>query len=440
MSETSKKSLLVDLSPLKEAPMFARLWWGSLLSGLGSQFTLVAVALLIYDITQDTAAVALVGGIALLPMVISSPIGGMIADAFERRLVMICAASVMFIATAGLLALSISHEIAKNVGGQVEVWPIYICTTVAAVSATVLGSSKNASIPRILSKELITKASALNGISMGIQLMAGPALASLVIAASNFSFAFAADLVLTAAGFMGIIGLPKIHVAEDALKPGWKSFKESIVFLKEFPEIGAGFIADIFAMTLGRPYVLLPAAAAIVIGGGPITVGILTAAAAVGSFTISALSGRITGITRQGLAIANSVKIYGLFVVLLGLVLLLMSTGWFGQPGNTIESANFVALGIAALAMFGTGAADEVSVIFRVAMTQTVAPDQMRGRLSGLMFAVFGGGPRLGDIYAGIMATLIGLWAGPLFGGIGIVAAMYVLLAVTPKFREFRAS
>jgi MFS family permease len=185
---------------------------------------------------------------------------------------------------------------------------------------------------------------------------------------------------------------------------------------------------------------LLPAAAALVIGGGPITVGILTAAAAVGSFSISALSGRITGITRQGLAIANSVKIYGLFVLLFGLVLLLMSTGWFGQPGNTFESANFVALAIAAVAMFGTGAADEVSVIFRVAMTQTVAPDQMRGRLSGLMFAVFGGGPRLGDVYAGVMATLIGLWAGPVFGGIGIVVAMYVLLAITPKFREFTAS
>ncbi len=440
MSESTKKSLLVDLSPLREAPVFARLWLGSLLNGLGSQFTLVAVALLIYDITQDTAAVALVGGIALLPMVISSPIGGMIADAFERRLVMICAATVMFISTAGLLALSVAHEVAKQAGDQVQVWPIYICTTIAAISATVLGSSKNASIPRILSKDLITKASALNGISMGIQLMAGPALASVVIAASNFSIAFAADLILTAAGFMGILGLPKIHVAEDALKPGWKSFKESIVFLKEYPEIGAGFVVDIFAMTLGRPYVLLPAAAALVIGGGPITVGILTAAAAVGSFSISALSGRITGITRQGLAIANSVKIYGLFVLLFGLVLLLMSTGWFGQPGNTFESANFVALAIAAVAMFGTGAADEVSVIFRVSMTQTVAPDQMRGRLSGLMFAVFGGGPRLGDVYAGVMATLIGLWAGPVFGGIGIVVAMYVLLAITPKFREFTAS
>ena len=183
MSTTpTKRRNLVDLTPLKESPAFARLWWGSLLSGLGSQLTLVAVALLIYDITQDTGAVALVGGIALIPMVLSGPIGGMITDAFERRLVMIISATVMFAATAGLLALSIIEDFAQLAGYHAPVWPIYVCTTIAAVSATVLGSARHASIPRILPKELITKASALNGISMGTQVMVGPALAGVLIA------------------------------------------------------------------------------------------------------------------------------------------------------------------------------------------------------------------------------------------------------------------
>lgn len=439
MSESTKKRNLVDLTPLKEVPAFARLWWGSLLSGLGSQVTLVAVALLIYDITQDTGMVALVGGIALVPMVLSGPIGGMITDAFERRLVMIISATVMFTSTAGLLAISILEDFAKLGGYHVPVWPIYVCTTIAAVSATVLGSARHASIPRILPKHLITKASALNGISMGTQVMVGPALAGVLIAVSDFSVAFAVDLALTATGFLGIINLPKIHVDENATRPGWKSFTESIVYLKKFPEIGAGFIIDIFAMTLGRPYVLLPAAASTVIGGGPITVGILTAAAAAGSFSTSAFSGRLTGINRQGLAIANSVKVFGLCIALLGAVLLVMGTGMFGNPGNTIESANYVALAVAAFAMFGTGASDEVSAIFRTSMLQTVAPDHLRGRLIGLFISVVGGGPRLGDVYAGVMATLIGLWAGPVFGGIGIVVAMFVILRVTPKFREFKS-
>jgi MFS family permease len=372
-------------------------------------------------------------------MVLSGPIGGMITDAFERRLVMIIAATVMFTSTAGLLALSIVEDFAQLGGYHAPVWPIYLCTTITAVSATVLGSARHASIPRILPKELITKASALNGISLGTQVMVGPALAGVLVAVSDFSFAFAADLALTATGILGIINLPKMHVGENATKPGWKSFKESIVYLKQFPEIGAGFIVDIFAMVLGRPYVLLPAASAVVIGGGPITVGILTAAAAAGSFSTSAFSGRLTGIKRQGIAIANSVKIYGLFIALLGIVLLVMGTGMFGHPGNTFESANYVALAVAAFAMYGTGASDEVSAIFRTSMMQTVAPDHMRGRLIGLFISVVGGGPRLGDVYAGVMATLIGLWAGPVFGGIGIVVAMFILLRLTPKFRNFVA-
>lgn len=439
MTNPAKRRNLVDLTPLKEVPAFARLWWGSLLSGLGSQLTLVAVGLMIFDITNDTGAVALVGGIALIPMVLAGPIGGMITDAFERRLVMILSASVMFSSTAGLLALSLLEDSARLDGEHIPIWLIYVCTTVTAVSATVLGSARHASIPRILPKELITKASALNGISLGTQIMVGPALAGVLIAASNFSIAFAVDLALTATGFLGIINLPKIHVGENASRPGWKSFRESIVYLKQFPEIGAGFIVDIFAMVLGRPYVLLPAAASTVIGGGPITVGILTAAAAAGSFSTSAFSGRLTGIKRQGIAIANSVKIYGLFIALLGLVLLVMSTGWFGLPGNTIDKANYVALGVAALAMYGTGASDEVSAIFRTSMMQTVAPDHMRGRLIGLFISVVGGGPRLGDVYAGVMATLIALWAGPVFGGIGIVVAMFILLRITPRFRNFVA-
>jgi hypothetical protein len=141
----------------------------------------------------------------------------------------------------------------------------------------------------------------------------------------------------------------------------------------------------------------------------------------------------------QGLAIANAVKGYGIFIALIGVVLLIMQTGIFGSVGSSIESANFVALAIVALCMFGTGATDEVSAIFRVSMLQTVVPDELRGRIGGLFLSVVGGGPRLGDVYAGVMAAIIGLWAGPVFGGIGIVVAMFILLRLTPKFRNFEA-
>lgn len=437
--QRQKRRHLADFTPLRESPQFARLWLGNLLNGLGTQLTLVAVGLQIYAMSGSTTAVALVGGIALIPMVLAGPIGGMIADAFDRRLVLIASASVMFLATAGIFVLSLLEQSAVAGGGHIALWPFYVCTTVSTIAAVVLGGARQAVIPRILPPELVTRASALSGISMGIQVMAGPALAGVIVAVSTFSVAFACDLVLTATGFLGIAMLPKIHVAEDAIRPGWKSFKEAIEFLRGAPQISAGFIVDIIAMTLGRPYVLLPAAAASIIGGGPITVGILTAAGAAGSFSTSAFSGRVVHIKRQGLAIANSVKVYGLFTALLGVVLLVMGSGWFGHPTASIAGANLPALVIAALAFFGMGASDEVSAIFRTAMLMSAVPDRMRGRLQGVFLAVVGGGPRLGDVYAGVMAALIGLWAGPVFGGIGIVVAMFVILRVTPKLREFVA-
>lgn len=436
---STKRGHLADFSPLRESPQFARLWIGNLLNGFGTQLTLVAVALQIYAISGSTAAVALVGGTALVPMVLAGPIGGMITDAVERRLVLIVSATVMFLSTAGLLALAIAEQIAQQSGEHTALWPFYVCTTVTSVAAVVLGGARQAVIPRILPPHLVTKASALNGISMGTQIMAGPALAGILVAISTYSVAFAADLALTATGFLGIATLPKIHVAEDAVRPGWKSFIESMRFLKQAPQIGAGFAVDIIAMTFGRPYVLLPAAAAAFIGGGPITVGVITAAGAAGSFATSAFSGRLVGIRHQGLAIANAVKVYGLFTALFGLVLLVTGTGWFGQAGASIAEANSLALLLAAVAFFGMGASDEVSAIFRTSMSLTVVPDHLRGRMQGLFLSVVGGGPRLGDVYAGAMAALVGLWAGPVFGGIAIFASMFVLLRLVPTLRDFVA-
>ena len=432
-----KKRVFADLSPLREAPAFARLWLGTMLNGIGTQLTIVAVGLQIYAIAHSTAAVALVGGIALIPMVLAGPLGGMAADAFNRKMLMIVSASVMFASTLGLLMLSFFESAASQSGQHIELWPFYLLTTISSVSGTVLGGTRQTVIPAILPAKLITAGAALNGISMGTQVMLGPALAGISVAFLGYGPTFAGDLILTAAGFLGILTLPKIPVAVDAIRPGWKAFKESIAFLRATPAIGAGFVVDIIAMSLGRPYVLLPAAASLVIGGGPVTVGIITAAGAAGSFLTSVFSGQVRHIKHQGLAIANAVKVYGGFVVLFGLVLAAMQTGWFGQVGGSLSQVSWPALLLASLAFMGMGASDEVSAIFRTAMLITAAPDEMRGRMQGLFMSVVLGGPRIGDLYAGAAASLLGLWAGPVIGGVAIAALMFVLLAVTPSLKNF---
>ncbi len=434
----SRRSHFADLSPLRQSPAFARLWIGALITGVGAQMTIVAVGLQIYAISHSTEAVALVGGVALIPMLIAGPLGGMIADSWDRRALLFVVAVLMFIATAGLVVLSVLEHTASAAGGHVALWPFYLCTTISAMSATVMGATRGAAYPRILPSELIPSASALNGLSYGAQVMAGPALGGVLVALVGFPWTFSLDLIFSLAGFMGIITLPKLLPLTEVTRPGWTSLKQGMAFLRTAPAITAGFVIDVVAMTFGRPYVLLPAAAVHFIGGGSITVGIVTAAGAVGSFAMSVFSGRVRHVQRQGVAIARAVQWYGVFVLLFGLVLLAMSTGWFGVPGSAFTEVNWGALICGSLAFVGMGAADEVSAIFRSSMLLTVVPDEMRGRLQGLFFAVVTGGPRLGDLYAGLLVAVATLWFPPILGGVLIVAVLTVILRVTPALRSYR--
>ena len=135
------------------------------------------------------------------------------------------------------------------------------------------------------------------------------------------------------------------------------------------------FLVDIIAMSFGRPFALLPAVGAIAIGGGPITVGVLTAAAAVGTLLASLFSGPVAHVHRHGVAIARAISVYGAFVALFGAVLLAMSLGWGGPVGADWSQVAWPALAVAALALAGMGASDEISAIFRSTMMLTAAPD-----------------------------------------------------------------
>lgn len=428
---------MVDLSPLRQSPAFARLWIGQALTGIGAQMTVVAVGLQIFAITHDTLAVGLVGGIALIPMLFAGPWGGMLADAFDRRTVLLSSITVSWLSTLGLLSLSLWIASVGESGTQITVWPFYIFTTINAMAATISGAARMSVYPRILPQHLVAPASALGGISTGIMITVGPALAGVLIAAVGYPITFAVDAVLALAGFFGVFTLPKIPPLHDAVAKGWAGIKQGLDFLRTAPNIRTSFAADIIAMGLGRPYALLPAVAATVVGGGPTTVGILTAAGAIGTFSTGLFSGPVKHVHRYGLAIGRAIMIYGACVAVFGVVVLAGTFGWFGKVGNDWSQVSWIGLGIAALCFAGMGASDEVSAIFRTTMLLTAAPDEMRGRLQGVFFAVVAGGPRLGDLYTGIMAAAVALWAPPLIGGLLIVVLLATILRVRTSFRNY---
>lgn len=437
---TPRRGHLVDLTPLRESPAFARLWVGTAVSGIGAQLTVVAVGLQIYHLTGSTLAVSLVGGISLVPMVVAGLWGGMLADAFDRRRVLIVSTVAGWLSTVAICAFAILHHVDAADGTLLDVLPYYLAATVNAVAATISGATRMSVYPRLLPADHVPAAAALGGIATGIQLTVGPALAGVLAALIGLPLTFLVDVALTAAGFLGVVTLPRMPPLSAVVRPGLAALRDGARFLRDAPSIRAGFLVDIVAMTLGRPYVLLPAAGALVIGGGPTTVGLLTASAAVGTFFAGLFSGSVGRVRRYGVVIAGAVVVYGLFILAFGLVLLAAGSGVLGAVGPTWAQVGVLPLVLAAIALAGTGAADEISAIFRSSMLLTAAPDEMRGRLQGIFMVVVTGGPRLGDLYAGLLASLVALWFPPVLGGACIAVLVLVILRAVPRFRRYDAA
>lgn len=438
-SYPASRRTLVDLSPLRISSTFKWLWIGSSISGIGAWLTMTAVTLIIYDITQSTLMVSLVGGIALIPMIAAGLWGGMLADAFDRRKVALITSIVCWGSTFGLFALALVDSLLIADGSRVEVWPFYVFTTLNTVAATMTNATRSAAIPRILPAEYVSRATALNGITIGFQVTVGPALAGVLVASIGYPLTFLLDVILFSAGFLGILGLPKLPPLGEVARPGWQSLKDGISFLRRAPNIRMSFIVDIIAMGIGRPHALFPAIGVLAIGGGAITVGLLTASMAIGTMLTGIFSGRVATIHRHGVAISRAIIVYGLCTAFFGLVVLGGLLGWFGAIGAEWMHVSWPALVLACIALMGTGASDEVSAIFRSTMLLTAAPDEMRGRLQGVFMVVVAGGPRLGDLIAGVGATLVALWAPSLMGGIIIVALILVLTRMSAAWRSYDA-
>jgi MFS family permease len=427
---SGRRGLLVDLSPLRESPAFARLWIGGAITGIGGQMTIVAVGLQVYDLTASTFAVSLVGVIALIPMICFGLYGGMLADAFDRRTVALTAAVVTWVSTAIIAVLAWS--------GSELVWPLYLLTTINAVSTTIVGTTRQAILPRLLPARLLPSAAALSGIAAGVMVTVGPALAGVLVAGVGFRWTYTIDVVLFVAAFLGIASLPKILPEGGVSRlPGLASLVDGWTFLRTAPNVRMTFIVDIVAMTFGNPRVLYPAVGTLLLGGGAITVGVLTAAGAVGTLLSSLVSGRLGRIDHQGRAIERAIIVYGLAIACFGAVLAWVT--FSGTATHDAADANLPAIVIAAIALAVAGAADNISSIFRMTILQAAVPDAVRGRLQGVFTVVVTGGPRVGDLYIGLAASAFALWVPALAGGLLVVVLVWTLVRVQGAFRRYDA-
>lgn len=418
---------LIDLTPLRTSPAFARMWIGSALAGIGGQLTIVTVMLHVFSITQSTFAVAMIAVAGLVPMILAGLYGGMLADAFDRRRVALIAATVTFASTALLAALTWT--------GAETIWWLYLLSMINSAANSVGMATRTAIVPRLIPRDMLAAASALNGVAFGVAVMAGPAVAGLLVAFTGYGWTYTIDVVLMLSMFLGLWTLPALRPDGEIIRPGLKSLVDGWQFLRRASNIRTQYIIDIIAMTFGQPLVLFPALGTVLLGGGAVTTGILTAAVAVGTFASSLFSGRVVHYRWHGRGIERAVEAYGGSILLFGVVLLV---GAFS--GSAGEDSPHVALIVAScVALALSGAADNVSSIYRNTMMQASVPDTMRGRLQGLFIVVVTGGPRVGALYAGTLATVTALWFPPLLGGFLVITLVALLARRSRRFHDYDA-
>jgi len=418
---------LIDLRPFRESAAFTRLWIGSTLSGLGGQLTLVTIMLHVFELTGSTFAVSMVAVAGLIPMIFAGLYGGMLADAFDRRRVALVAAAITFASTLLLAALTWTE--------LETIWWLYVLSVVNAAANSVGMATRSAIIPRLLPRELLAPASALNGITIGMMVMVGPALAGVLVAATGYGWTYTIDVVLMLAMFMGLWTLPSLRPEGAIVRPGLESLVDGWRFLKRAKNIRMQYILDIIAMTFGQPVALYPALGTLLLGGGAVTTGVLTAAVAAGTFLSSLFSGRVVRYRWHGRGIQRAIQVYGASILAFGAVLLIGV--WLPPVSETTANAGLII--VACIALAASGASDNISSIYRNTMMQSSVPDSIRGRLQGIFIIVVAGGPRLGALYAGTLATFTSLWFPPLLGGFIVIALVAVLVRMAPRFRAYDA-
>jgi MFS family permease len=421
------RSWFIDLAPLRESPAYMRFWTSGVAAGIGTQLSAVAIGIQVYDISGSTAAVALVGGFALGPMIVMGIFGGAIVDAFDRRRVLIIASSISFGAPIGIATLAWSSVTA--------LWPYYVFTTIASTVGAVVGAARFAIHPRLVPFRLLPAVAALSGLSAGLQSAVGPTLAGVLVATLGYAWTYTIDVGLFLVGFWGIVSLPPIIPAK-ASRVGVAALRDGFAFLRTASNLRVAIAMQIASISFGRVYAILPAVGALLIGGGAITVGVLAASAAVGVVVSGLASGRVGSVRRHGAGIALASVGLALSIGSFGAIVLGLELAGVDADASKAHVPALVAL---CLTLMAAGASENIGGIFRTTMMQQATPDEMRGRLQGLYTLVLSAGPRMGDVFAGFVAAAGALWFPPLLGAVLILSIVAALYRARPGFRHYDA-
>ncbi|HEX6291490.1 MAG TPA: MFS transporter [Herpetosiphonaceae bacterium] len=389
---------------------FRLLWFGQLVSQAGTQMTIVAISWQLYKLTNNPLSLGLIGLFRIIPLLTFSLGSGVLADAFDRRKLMLFSQT-----TAMLLAAMLA---VTTYLGMATTALIYATILLSSTANTFDLPARQALIPSLVPREHLTNALSLNIIAWQIATIVGPTIAGLLLAwRKDADVVYAIDALSFGAVIVSLLLMRTRHVITEKRNVSLGAALEGLRFVRGTPilfwTMGLDFIATFFAGAM----TLLPVFARDILLVDERGLGLLYAAPSAGAVVTGLLMARIGNVRRQGPVILWSVAIYGICTAIFGI------------------STSFV---LSCLMLAGIGASDTVSMVIRNTLRQNLTPDELRGRMVSVNQIFFAGGPQLGEIEAGVVARLLGASVSVWTGGVACVLAVLIVALHVPQLRNYQ--
>jgi MFS family permease len=398
----------IDVGPLRRHRDFRLLFAGMGVSTVGSTITYVAVPYQVYQLTGSSLAVGLLSLAELGPLLATAFLGGALADAFDRRR-LVQVTELLLAACAGILALN-------SWLWEPQVAVLFLVGAAMAGLDGIQRPPLEALVPRLVDREELTAASALDSFRRNVGWVAGPAVAGVLIAVFGLPVTYLIDVATFGVSLMALGRMRAVPPPPGAERPSLRGVVDGFRYALGRQELVGTYGVDMIAMFFGMPLALFPAFAEEFGGAG--VLGLLYAAPSVGALLATATSGWTGRIHRHGLAVIVGAAGWGLAVTALGF-------------------APNLAVALVALAL--AGAADMISGIFRATIWNTTIPDELRGRLAGIEQVSYSSGPLLGNLEAGVVASFAGIRGSIVSGGVLCVAGVALAALALPAFRRYDA-
>jgi predicted MFS family arabinose efflux permease len=399
--------LLVDVRPLGSSLPFRRLWVGSTLSTVGGQLAVVGVLQQTWELTASPVVVGAIGLAQAVPMIVFGQVGGALADAVDRRRLVLLTTLGQMVG-AGLLA-------AQAFAGLDSVAILLALVALQSAGGALGAPARRTFAARLLPADQVGAGLALINLGFHASMLVGPAIAGVVAARWGVGACYAVDTLTFLAALYGVVRLPPLPPDGAAARPSLSTVAAGWRFIAGRPVLAGAFLTDLIATVLAMPIALFPVVNADRFDGDPQTLGLFLSAIAVGGIVAGLASGAVTRTGRPGLVMLVAAAVWGIALAGFGMA----PTPW-------------LALGCLAVA----GAADTISVISRGALVQLATPDAYRGRVSAVEDIVGMAGPYLGNFRAGVVAGATTAGFAAVSGGLLCVLGIAAVAASTPALRH----